>query len=123
MKDYLPYFKATELQCKCGNCDGGDMQDNFMQTILWMRIACDFPFVINSAFRCESHNKKVGGAKNSLHTQGRAIDIACNSEQCFEIVYFISRYQAAKIGGIGISQKGKKRFIHLDDGLNRIWTY
>lgn len=33
------------------------------------------PIVVNSAFRTEQVNKQVGGAKRSLHMQGRAADI------------------------------------------------
>ena len=33
------------------------------------------PFTINSGFRCEHHNKAVGGSPNSLHKLGRAADI------------------------------------------------
>jgi class I fructose-bisphosphate aldolase len=33
MKDYQ-YFKAIELICKCGKCDGGNMDDNFMSKIV-----------------------------------------------------------------------------------------
>ena len=30
---------------------------------------------INSGFRCKALNEAVGGAKNSYHTKGRAVDI------------------------------------------------
>lgn len=33
------------------------------------------PIIINSAFRTPAVNKQVGGAKRSLHMQGRAADI------------------------------------------------
>ena len=33
------------------------------------------PIIVNSAFRTPQVNKKVGGAKRSLHMQGRAADI------------------------------------------------
>ncbi len=33
------------------------------------------PIKINSAFRCQALNKAVGGAQNSYHTKGRAVDI------------------------------------------------
>lgn len=35
------------------------------------------PIVVNSAFRSKVVNTKVGGAKKSLHMQGRAADIWC----------------------------------------------
>jgi len=33
------------------------------------------PIRINSGFRCQALNKAVGGAPNSYHTKGRAVDI------------------------------------------------
>ena len=33
------------------------------------------PIHINSGFRCQALNAAVGGAKNSYHTKGRAVDI------------------------------------------------
>ena len=33
------------------------------------------PIRINSGFRCKALNEAVGGAKNSYHTKGRAVDI------------------------------------------------
>lgn len=34
------------------------------------------PFKINSGFRCKELNKVVGGAKNSQHLEGKAVDIS-----------------------------------------------
>lgn len=33
------------------------------------------PIIITSGYRCEILNKKVGGAPNSQHTRGQAVDI------------------------------------------------
>ena len=38
------------------------------------------PIYVNSAFRTPSVNKQVGGAKRSLHMQGRAADIRTKPE-------------------------------------------
>lgn len=37
------------------------------------------PIKINSGFRCEKLNKKVGGASNSDHKYGAACDITCDN--------------------------------------------
>ena len=39
------------------------------------------PIKINSFFRCDELNKKVGGAKNSQHTKGEAIDMSGGSKE------------------------------------------
>jgi len=39
------------------------------------------PIKINSFFRCKELNEAVGGAKNSQHTKGEAIDMSAGSKE------------------------------------------
>ena len=45
----------------------------------WIRERCGFPLYVSSGYRTESYNRKIndgqGGAKNSQHVQGRALDL------------------------------------------------
>ena len=41
----------------------------------------DKPIKINSFFRCEALNTSVGGAKNSQHAKGEAIDMSAGSKE------------------------------------------
>lgn len=41
-----------------------------------VRAAFGKPIKVNGGYRCEKHNKEVGGAKNSQHLLGQAADIA-----------------------------------------------
>lgn len=43
------------------------------------------PIIVNSGFRSPQVNKQVGGAKRSLHMQGRAADIRCAPEYMDEL--------------------------------------
>ena len=54
------------------------MDRAFMEELQKVRSACDFPFRVNSGYRCEKHNAIV--SKNSMndHTEGLAVDIYCN---------------------------------------------
>jgi zinc D-Ala-D-Ala carboxypeptidase len=66
------------------------------------------PFIINSGYRNNDHNKKVGGVDNSSHTKGLAVDIkAITSEARAKIV---SALLLAGIKRIGIYAK----HIHAD---------
>lgn len=40
-----------------------------------IRIVCDFPIIVNSAFRSPEVNSVVGGVSNSYHLDGLAADI------------------------------------------------
>lgn len=119
-----PYFSRDELKCKCG-CGRMEMQDSFMQKIVDMRREEGFPLVVTSAYRCPEHNDRVSSTGLSgPHTTGRAIDIAISRNEAYRLLDAAYRYRMA---GIGISQKGDNRFIHLDDltTLPRptIWSY
>ena len=42
------------------------------------------PIIINSGFRCEAVNRKVGGVRNSQHLVGQAADIRPKDPQQFQ---------------------------------------
>lgn len=44
-----------------------------------LRTAWGKPIVVNSGYRCPELNRIVGGAYNSQHTKGQAVDIECMS--------------------------------------------
>jgi uncharacterized protein YcbK (DUF882 family) len=46
-----------------------------------LRIAYGKPIYVNSGFRSEAVNNKVGGSKTSQHLLGQAADIACENNQ------------------------------------------
>ena len=43
-----------------------------------VRIAYGKPIYVNSGYRCEKHNKAVGGVLRSQHLVGQAADIRCD---------------------------------------------
>ena len=68
----------------------------------------NIPFHITSGYRCELHNKAVGGVDKSLHTKGQAADIrAESSNERFLIVRALIK---AGFKSIGIY----KNFVHAD---------
>lgn len=99
-------FKLKEFQCK----DGSQLvkiDSQLLQKLQKLRDSICKPIIINSGYRTESYNKKVGGAKKSYHMQGKAVDIRVNGMKPKEIAKI-----AEKKGftGIGIY----KNFTHLD---------
>lgn len=72
------------------------------------------PLIVTSGFRDIETNYRVGGAKNSLHTQGLAIDfypIHMNVNKAWGILNPMWN------GGLG----RYSTFIHFDCGLRRRW--
>ena len=85
------------------------------------------PLRVTSGYRSLSHNTAIGGARNSGHVCGKAVDIAVSGADAHRLVGLATR---VGFTGIGISQKGASRFIHLDTMDNSpgqprptIWSY
>ena len=62
-----PDFHASELKCRCGQCDsdGREMDPVFMTLLQRLRQVYGKPMFLNSAYRCSKHpnerNKAVHG--------------------------------------------------------------
>lgn len=114
-------FSYKELACKCGKCgDNPPMNQEFMALIQRIRGLYGRPMTINSAYRCEAHNKAIG-SKSDNHTSGYAVDISAKTSG--------ERYEFVKLAlNVGINRIGiADTFIHLDTNLNKapgvIWRY
>ena len=78
-----------------------------------IRAACGHkPIQILSAFRTSDYNKRIGGARNSQHIQGRALDLRPPDGYTIDEFYKIIKQMTAvtSIGGIG----KYKTFVHVD---------
>lgn len=62
------HFMFKELMCPCcGKILLSDLFYRHMKLLEIVRREVGFPITINSGFRCEKHNRRVGGAKRSMH--------------------------------------------------------
>ena len=105
------FFSDNELKCKGTN--EIHMDEEFMEKLVAIRDKLNLPMTITSGYRSKEHNKAIGGAKNSPHLQGKAVDIACYGEKAYQIVQLAL---AEGFTGIGVKQKGAhgSMFIHID---------
>lgn len=67
------HFNLTEFQCPC--CHTVKLHPELLRRAVRLRDAWERPVVINSAYRCEKHNIRVGGVTDSRHKLGRALDV------------------------------------------------
>ena len=72
---------------------------------------------INSAYRDRTHNNRVGGASNSLHMRGYALDLSWPSSNITDKQNFIKYAIESGAQGIGVYNS----FIHIDIGGKRAW--
>ena len=101
------------------------MDPKFMDILQSIRLAYDQPMQITSGYRCSEHNEAVSSTGNGgPHTTGRAVDIGCRGANALNLLAIAIRHG---ISGVGVSQKGESRFLHLDDApVNprpAIWSY
>jgi uncharacterized protein YcbK (DUF882 family) len=119
------YFTEEELECK--HCQAKGIDPMFMKKVDALREKMGFSFPVTSAYRCKDHPIEARKASPGAHASGRAIDIGVSHERAYRLVQGAVE---AGFSGIGVSQKGGVRFIHLDDledseGRPRphIWSY
>jgi len=89
----LKFFDRSEF-------DGPDeMDEGFLRTLDLARHYAGIPFIITSDFRTAVHNADIGGAKDSPHLYGKAVDIRVhNSRERFMIVHALLRAGFRRIG-------------------------
>ena len=119
------YFTIDEFKCKCGKCElpKGMPTDSLIDTLVEIREYYNKPIVINSGYRCPSHNKAVGGASKSRHMQGDAVDFIVKDIPTKEVFKHVLQTYNDKPFGIALSIEFKG-FVHLDTrGYKARWSY
>ena len=116
-------FTTSELACPC--CGECEMDPLFMDTLQKIRTEIARPFRITSGYRCETHNKNIGGREDSRHLDGFAVDISIDGwwpTHLFELLFELTTItaEASNFGtGLGIY----RHHIHFDlrDDFDVCW--
>ena len=104
-------FKVSEFACKgSGCCTEILWSPELVERLQWMRSLCGKPIVINSAYRCITHNKRVGGVDSSKHLYGMAADLAIPKGMSLD--KFAALAESA--GFRGVLKYTGTRFVHVD---------
>ncbi len=104
------HFKVKEFACG----DGSDIvliDSDLVNVLEVIRHYFDKPIIITSAYRTDTHNKKVGGSVNSQHVLGKAADIVIVGVSPKDIAA-VAEYILDGKGGIGLYPS--KGFVHID---------
>lgn len=76
--------------------------------------------IVYSGYRSPEHNKSCGGAPNSQHIYGKALDIAIEGVPFFLVASELYKMFPA-VGGYGFNWAGNT--LHFDIGPKRWWAY
>jgi len=124
-------FNIDEFKCK-GNLKGcscempDEVYKNIQELAKNLQIIRDElqePIKINSAYRCENHNRKIGGSSKSQHVKGKAADIVVKNLSPDEVANALDNLQQGgfiKSGGLGRYDT----FTHIDiRGTEARWDF
>lgn len=103
------HFELSEFACPC--CGRNEISGAFVGLLDQARELVGVPFRVSSGYRCQAHNRQVGGARNSEHLVGLAADILTpTSESRFLVVSAVLQVGIRRVGVHG-------QFVHL--GVSR----
>ena len=113
-----PNFESTEFDCNCKNktCTITEIDPKLVKYLQKIRDYFGKAVTINSAYRCDKHNKSVGGASQSKHKFGQAADIKVSGIKPLKVAQY-----AEFIGVKGIGQYSN--FVHIDTRTNKFFWY
>lgn len=112
-----PHLTWAELACKDGTAYPNEfIKDGRVFALARMfeqiRNLYDKPIRVLSAYRTPAYNVKIGGARNSQHCLGRALDLSPPKGVSIEKFYQNIQNHAVEFGIHGIGKY--KTFVHVD---------
>jgi len=101
-----PHFMLREFECRCCSCVR--LHPELVKKLEAIRQYLDMPIIVTSGYRCEKHNKEVGGVQRSLHLVGQAADVAIPASGQKNFIAI-----AKKIGFDQALAYPSRNFVHL----------
>lgn len=115
-------FRSTEFDCHGVGCCNETLVD--MQLVEYLQKIRDHfgkPIIISSGYRCERHNRSVGGATASKHKAGMAADIMIAGVSPSEVAKYA---ESIGVKGIGLYETAKDGyFVHIDTRASKSFWY
>ena len=109
----IKYFTRAEFRCKCGGkyCNGfpAEPQEGMVRAIDNVREHFGKAFTPNSGVRCPTHNANVGGASNSRHLYGKAVDFHVPGKTAAQVLDYL-----ATLPGLGYCYAIDADNVHMD---------
>lgn len=109
-------FHIREFKCNDGTKVPIELESNIRMLATQLQVLRDYigvPIHINSAYRTESYNVKVGGSPKSQHKLGKAADLVTSTytpKQLAAIIKKMIKEGKMMQGGVGVYPS----FVHYD---------
>lgn len=115
-------FKSNEFACQGkGCCSTVKIDEKLVEYLQDIRDYFGSPVTITSGYRCEKHNKAVGGASGSRHTKGQAADIMVKGVKPVHVAAYA---ESIGVKGIGLYEtEADGFFVHIDTRTNKSFWY
>ena len=115
-------FQYKEFDCQGkGCCSTTIIDEKLVEYVQRIRDHFGKPVTITSPYRCEVHNKRVGGATRSYHMQGKAADIVVQGVSSREVAKYAESIGILGIGLYETSADGY--FTHIDTRTTKSFWY
>lgn len=115
-------FNSTEFDCHgSGCCSSTLINPDLVKYLQKIREHFNTSITITSAYRCITHNSRVGGATGSRHTKGDAADIVVKGVSPREVAKYA---ESIGIKGIGLYETSADGFFtHIDTRPTKSFWY
>ena len=115
-------FNSSEFDCKGGGCCSETIiNPQLVKYLQQIREHFKAPITITSAYRCPTHNSRVGGAPGSRHSKGDAADIVVKGVASREVAKYA---ESIGIKGIGLYETSADgHFTHIDTRASKSFWY
>ena len=115
-------FTTDEFACKGWDCcEYTEIDKKLVDFLQDIRNFFNSPVIINSAYRCKTHNKAVGGTEKSRHLSGMAADIKVKGIEPRKVAEFA---EIIGVKGIGLYESNRDGFfVHIDTRENKAFWY
>ena len=115
-------FQYKEFDCHGkGCCSTTIIDEKLVGYVQQIRDHFGKPVIITSPYRCEVHNRRIGGATKSYHMQGKAADIVVQGVSSREVAKYAESIGILGIGLYETSADGY--FTHIDTRTTKSFWY
>lgn len=123
MGDLSEHFSSHELACRhCGEL-GHFAEPSHVQFLELLRQDFGGPLKITSGYRCPNHPVEAAKSAPGAHFRYQAVDIAVYG---YDVAKLTGAAVICGYRGFGFSQRDPnfdRRFLHIDRGPPRSWSY